>query len=196
MSENIPDLSKSPLDALLKVVNQGELTECDKLANMDSLDITQKVRLSYLAKCVDEGMPSLDSEASISFLNLLNHIDDQVKMKLRLEIDRQKLEVDKTNSDSISAIKDILLANPSRLGSAQELAKRVGGDPVETFEIPITDKSKLEGYDFLPGQLSNEHHGLDITSAKELRDEYARRKAAEAKAAVGNKTLVAENQDT
>lgn len=169
-----------PLDGLMSTITTGDFSQHSELSNIDDLDLTCKVRRAYLAKILENGeLPQAGTDEAVFLLNLLSAMERQVIDKERNNIANKKIDVGEQ-------IREIMLAFPGRLGSAQELAKQIGGTPDETVvEIPA-DLSKLEGFEFKPSELNNEPHGLDLDKVKQIVTKYQQKIVEEASSA--NKT--------
>lgn len=175
-----------PLDGLLTAVKKGDLSQIAELRDLSDLDLTASVRRALLAECIADGkFPHAGSDEANFLITLLSQIDRQVIEKERNSIESKKTDIG-------ASIKEILLSNPGRLGSAQEIAKKIGGDPDENSQ-PTVDRSKFDGFEFTPSELSNESHGLSLNNVNDIVKNYQEKVVASASEA--NKIVEEESQD-
>lgn len=161
-----------PLDGLLKTINDGDFSKNEKLTEISDLDITQNVRRAWLADALTEGkLPAPGTDESYFLINLLGTMDKQV-------FDKQKLDLENKRTDIADEIKNLMVSYPGRLGSAQEIAKRIGGDPDTTITDIEVDKTAFSTYTFTDGELSTESPKLELTDVNKLVKEYKAKQVA------------------
>lgn len=177
-----------PLDGLLKTLENGDFNKDEKLAETSDLEVTQGVRKAMLANMLEGGnLPLPGSDEANFLITLLSTIDKQF-------VDKQKLDLESKRADIADDIKNLMIKYPGRLGSAQEIAKRIGGDPDESIVDIDVDKSVFSTFSFTSGELSNESPNLELTDVKKIVKNYQEKQIA--LASEGNNTSAEENQDT
>lgn len=177
-----------PLDGVLKTLENGDFSKNEKLAEISDLELTQGVRKAMLANMLDGGnLPLPGSDEANFLITLLSTIDKQF-------VDKQKLDLESKRADIADDIKNLMIKYPGRLGSAQEIAKRIGGDPDESIIDIDVDKSIFSTFSFTSGELSNESPNLELTDVKKIVKEYQANQLA--LASEDSSILAEENQDT
>lgn len=178
-----------PLDGLIETFKNGDFSKNEQLAESSDFDITQSVRKAWLADILkDKKLPEAGSDEAAFLITLLGTIDKQ-------NLDRQKIELDSKKVEIDEEIKNIMLANPGRLGSAQDIAKRIGGDPDETIiDIPV-DKKVFEKFTFIEGEISEiKEQTLTMSDVNKLVKDFKAKQVSSA--SEGNNTSEEENSNT